>query len=477
MAGLMEKLALGEIHVRGEFEIVTKNELTGRVYQRVKEENTIHDAFYAYLRQAAIDAISNNINSIGTAPPNFGMNKTFQYCSPFNTIALTDGALASGAIDPQMGIDGTVLALGVDATSATSGTIYGTPTASEWYAHNHAVYKRWDWASANGNGTFSKILTTAGSMRTGNRFCTSIASGKDLFVKAAPSITLSGTVCGGQADDLWYVYSISTTSLTLRRIRLTASGLTQTDYTIASSSPTFTSGSFYDLYHSTLDSNVVYLVSGLYTTRYVHKINISTLTLVSNTTISTPYAKMSLGTAGYITSSDVIYMYGYTDATAHYGLHRYIYTASSATVDSGTQIASGTDWFLMPFTFTKWAYTSGNNAYLYNAVTGSISVLNISDGTHTVDYLSSASRLNTPFDVYKKHDVYVASSEGTYGLFKYNGYYYAVTYNIRAPVFQFARCIENLTPDFIVTTSKLLASTITKTSTQSMYVGYTLEFS
>lgn len=476
MGNIVEKLALGEMSVRGKFEIVTKNDLTGRIHQRVCEENTVHEAFYSFLRNAAIKSIAQNISSVGTPPPLFNNGDYQNNQVPFNKVMLTNGTLASGVIDPLVGIDGNILAYGYDTISVTSGTIYGVPTVSEWYATNHSIYKRWDWSSANGNGTFSKILTTAAHLRNGYHI-PSIASGRDLYFKVAPSVTFASTYCGGHSDDLWMVTSISTTSCNLRRIALTASGLVQTDYTITTSSPTFTSSTYYDLYHSTANSNIVYLVSGSTTTKYVHKINISTLTLVSNTTISTPYARMSYGTVGYIDSSDNIHMYGFTNTSGYYGMWLYVYTASTATVDSGTQISSTTAATAYGLTVIKYAYTSGNYIYAYSATSSQIFAFNKTTGAHTVSELNTSDKLNNSFDYYYKGSCFITSSTGNMGLFKYNGYYYTVYYYTSAPVYTYARCIADLTPDFIVTTSKLLSATVTKTSSQSMYIGYTLEFS
>lgn len=190
MAGQMEKIALGELALRGRVELEITDPLTGRPYYRFEDHNIVLDNLYQYLKTLCIAALCSYDGLYGYHPNTafsgasynlggpvsnyyglcFGLssysaqgnssyppstaNKTALKC-PVEAVSLTDGRAQPSGSDVR--IDGSVIATADLRTQVASGGTGGIFTYSKSYENFRKLYRRWDWASANGNGELSKI--------------------------------------------------------------------------------------------------------------------------------------------------------------------------------------------------------------------------------------------------------------------------------------------------------------------------------
>lgn len=189
----IEKIALGDLHISGHIDMQITNPLTGRPYYKFVDHNLVMDGLYKYLKVLCIASLCSYnggpytrrpITSIAGAPstaPYSGSsyNRAFscqvgstsesgdiQYppastsgarlTCPIDQILLTDGTSQPSAAD--VAVDGNIVAMADMCTVATSGTNKGIFSFSRSFESFTKLYRRWDWASTNGNGTISKIM-------------------------------------------------------------------------------------------------------------------------------------------------------------------------------------------------------------------------------------------------------------------------------------------------------------------------------
>ena len=192
----IEKIALGDLQIRGHIDMQITNPLTGRPYYKFEDHNLVMDGLYKYLKALCIaslctyngatyghrpmTAISGtpNVNPCtglnpyhasagfanyvhGTAetgsssyPPSTSSGARLR--SPIDMILLTNSAVEPSSTDALP--DGDITALADMRTVAESGSKYGTFTYARSLECYSKVYRRWDWTTANGNGSISKIM-------------------------------------------------------------------------------------------------------------------------------------------------------------------------------------------------------------------------------------------------------------------------------------------------------------------------------
>lgn len=192
----IEKIAIGDLQIRGHIDMQITNPLTGRPYYKFEDHNLVMDGLYKYLKALCIETLcaynggvyyyrpmtalsgtgdvepckglSPNYHSAGFtnyvsriadsgsdyAPPSNQSGSRIK--SPIDMILLTDSTAepSSNAVLP----DGNITALADMRTVATSGSKFGTFTYARSIECFSKVYRRWDWSSANGNGLISKIM-------------------------------------------------------------------------------------------------------------------------------------------------------------------------------------------------------------------------------------------------------------------------------------------------------------------------------
>ncbi len=186
---MLDRIAIGSLSLRGGIEMQITDPLKGRPYYRMEDHNLILDGLYNYLQQLCIFALTswdgnglaghpmtkhgsrssqityyqglcgyNNSNyavsGSDSLPPSDEYGGFLK--NPVEGIFITDSTAAPNAGD--VSIDGNVTALADFRTVVTSGSQYGTFTYTASRESFRDFYRRWDWTSANGNGTLSKIF-------------------------------------------------------------------------------------------------------------------------------------------------------------------------------------------------------------------------------------------------------------------------------------------------------------------------------
>ena len=230
MAGQMEKIALGELALRGRVELEITDPLTGRPYYRFEDHNIVLDNLYQYLKTLCIAALcsydgfyeyhpntalgGSNTNMGNPVSSFFGLSfginasypqgdssyplvsssaRTALKC-PVEAVSLTDGRAQPSSSDVRM--DGSVVATADLRTQVASGGKGGIFTYSKSYENFRKLYRRWDWASANGNGELSKIyLHTVASSLVPFLFHKSVSA------LSLPYGSISGWTAAGQVKN------------------------------------------------------------------------------------------------------------------------------------------------------------------------------------------------------------------------------------------------------------------------------------
>lgn len=264
MAGQMEKIALGELALRGRVELEITDPLTGRPYYRFEDHNIVLDGLYQYLKTLCIAALCSydglygyhpntalggsstrqstpveefyglSLGVYGSAvagsdrlPPTTRDERAALKC-PVEAVSLTDGRAEPAAGDMVM--DGTVIATADLRTQVASGVKNGVFTYAKSYENFRKLYRRWDWTSANGNGVLSKIYLHTFS-RTVPPF---------LFEKSVSALSLpyssigSWTTAGQVKNHILYCKGLNngTASFVLLTIEVGTAAMTAKEFTL-----------------------------------------------------------------------------------------------------------------------------------------------------------------------------------------------------------------------------------------------------
>ena len=186
---MLDQIAIGSLQLRGGIEMEITNPLKGRPYYRMEDHNLILDGLYNYLQQLCIFALTSwDGNGLAAHPMTksgsrnaqisyysgmCGYNSSTHYPTgssdyppadeqggflknPVEGVFITDSVVAPASGD--LCIDGNITAQADFRTVVASGSQLGTFTYSASHESFKEFYRRWDWTSANGNGTLSKIF-------------------------------------------------------------------------------------------------------------------------------------------------------------------------------------------------------------------------------------------------------------------------------------------------------------------------------
>lgn len=189
MANMMEKIAMGGLSLRGKIDLQITNVLTGRPYYKFQDHNLVLNGLYEYLKMLCIAALcsydgcytyrpmtclgmGNRANDPIMSSSGFAVGLNNSYVSgndrnppttssdavlkcPVERVVLTDG------MEPEYvgryGICGNIVAEADFRTAVSSGGKFGTFTYAKSLEDMRHIYRRWDWTSANGNGSISRI--------------------------------------------------------------------------------------------------------------------------------------------------------------------------------------------------------------------------------------------------------------------------------------------------------------------------------
>ncbi len=241
MADMMEKIAMGGLSMRGEIDLQITNPLTGRPYYKFQDHNMVLDGLYAYLKMLCIAALCsyggwyghrpmtclgasnqssnpmmdlsgfaiglNNYTSTGndTFPPSTSKSAVLK--CPVERVVLTDGVEPENS--GRYGICGNIVAEADFRTAVSSGGTQGTFTYAKSLEDMRRIYRRWDWTSANGNGTIGRIQLCSLS----NPF-PMFDTTKSLSMLKSPKT--SGTFIGSYENRLLFFQTLTSDMITIR---------------------------------------------------------------------------------------------------------------------------------------------------------------------------------------------------------------------------------------------------------------------
>lgn len=479
----LERIAFGDIEIVGNFGVVTVDERTGRVYQEVREKNFVFPQINNIIRNSILQLFT--MCNISTMPSSIfplfhsvGHASDHQHLGPlFENVMLTNGINPDSFIDPLMGIDGLIIAEASSNSVATAGTRWGAPTFSLWRATNNRVYRRWDWPSANGIGTFNKIVLS----RLNRREVREIANFTSLdflvsHVDTLPTSIPGGSV-GGDHPDCWRTLSMSSTVLSLGRFVINSNGMSYHVLNISRAELNFVPGNGNFMCRNANNSNIVYFISSSGSNIFnIHTIDITTLTLLSVRTITLTNANFGNGANSLlIFTNNLNQLQVYCNHLTNLGIMEFIINPDNGNIMSSRRMRS-------EITFGAWGLFSPSMVVL--SISGNIVYVSLGVQTFfafdTQTGLFTAGVNENPVTSiaatsYNKGGIIESGGTGI-GIprtFSFNNAFYNVRYST-ANSWQYMKHISNPTLDFVPTAAKRFSSPITKTSNHAMFVDYTL---
>lgn len=468
---MLERIMLGDIRVKGKFDIVVKDELTGRIAQELHEHNYVTPYTYAFMRSM----LMMRLMPTGFYMPYHQTESQYTEANyiPFYYFALTNGLAAEGTLDATQGIDGTVLAAGSISSSATSGTIWGAFNTAAMKITPSSMYKRWDWASTNGNGTFTKAMLLNRSKDWTPLYSHALAD--MVFNGFSGSILTTNYRLVTNEADVWAISVNGTaTSFTLYKRAFNGTSFDETTYSF-----TFRSNRNMALGHTFFcidktDSTKAYIGSSTF--NWYAYLDLSSGTVLYEGGMTQNGVCAGYNCAFYCDSSgNLRSVYWLTTGVYHGTMVKATGVWSGSLISHTNTNAGSYNGYVV-------ALISGNIAYCVNLETPGASVfytvVNLSTGAIFQDQIYTTSSTAIPL-LYLR-----IPSTGNFsnrGFITYNGTLYMVWYyysGTSAYNFLYLQEITEdiLSPKKIVCTEKLLSSSVTKTSSQSMYAGYTIEF-
>lgn len=191
---MLDRIAISDFEIRGHVDLQITNPLTGKPYYKFEDHNMVMDGLYTYLKTLCIialssynggpysyrpltsmagyagvkspyeygqliysfsDYITESANSGSATLPPSTSNGSRLKC-PIDQIVITDSLVSPSAND--VSVDGNIVAMADSRTAVSSGSKYGVFSYAKCIETFSKLYRRWDWASTNGNGALSKIM-------------------------------------------------------------------------------------------------------------------------------------------------------------------------------------------------------------------------------------------------------------------------------------------------------------------------------
>ncbi len=508
---MLDRIAVGSLQLRGGLELQITDPLKNRPYYRMEDHNLVLGGLYNYLQQLCIYALtswdgpgknghpltqhgmssgyvnyyqgfcgySNNYYTSGDS--NFSPSDrggTFLK-NPVEGVFITDSQSAPSAGDTE--IEGNIIAAADFRTAVTSGSQYGTFTFTSAYECFRKSYRRWDWTSANGNGTLSRIYLGMLSRALPN-FDRSLSK-----INTSNSVTVFPRFAGKIGNKTFHIVSSVNGVVTLKCVEydLSDGSLAEETYTIdfpglgATGIPA--TNNLYFSVQASPHNNCVYVMPNTVTTTNdwsIAELNLST----GNSTIKNIVSKSGSSTMRimYSTSSTNFYSQnvGFARVDENGLLYFGHYNGYMSRIDLTQE--SGEATFL---------FSAGNAYYreeIFHGGTGIIETLSVgstpsdfhmiimcADGyrwelLYNGSYLTT-NQLNTA-TIYSSSLICKGGDLGSF-LFEDGGYWLLVRV---CSTFVMIDAIESSSPLLQAMTSKLLDEPVTKND-MPMYVGYTLE--
>lgn len=191
---MLDRIAISDFGIRGHVDLQITNPLTGKPYYKFEDHNMVMDGLYTYLKTLCIIALSSYNGGPYSYRPLTSMagysgirypyesrpasrsfsdyitdsapsgnanlppsnNNGSRLNCPIDQIVITDSLVSPSAND--VSVDGNIIAMADSRTAVSSGSAYGVFSYARCIESFSKLYRRWDWASANGNGVLSKIM-------------------------------------------------------------------------------------------------------------------------------------------------------------------------------------------------------------------------------------------------------------------------------------------------------------------------------
>lgn len=468
MAGITEQISLGQIGVEGRFTVSLQDALTGKTKERVDDENMVCVGMGDYMRKLCTAMLGSVASNYSYIPYQNSMFAGQNYLSSIvNSVSLTDGTLPA-SFNHRL-LDGTVIAQGNANNSAQAGSIYGALGYASLRQSSTEIYKRWDWASGNGNGTFSKIALHA------ERFCgTSTYDG--VMANTYCEIPRNVAAYSVWHNEVWVCTAADNKKITFDRYTLDPRATTVAkdsfDIDIESFATVYSSWSnsynkAYIVLRSKADSDTVFLfpansvsragelITGTTQRRFYayYKYKQSTGQVSAVTIVTEKPNNRMVGVGNiYLDAQDRPHIMGfiYNEAGAsEYGLYRL----------TGTAVTKVRALETYPTEMIIYGFAEGE-------ITGNVLQFASSSYIHEIDLLTGKN---------KQGNGYFGNLGWNTIHFYDGGTWYAVSSNKEgAPKFTWVeKCNSPLDVIFLATERRLDYS-ITKTANETMYVGYSL---
>lgn len=515
---MLDRIAIGDFGISGHVDLQITNPLTGKPYYKFEDHNMVMDGLYTYLKTLCIIALSSYnggpyynrpltsmAGSSGTRVPyesnpqrrSFSdyieesaesgnaklppstINGSRLNC-PIDQIVITDSLVSPSAND--VSVDGNIIAMADSRTAVPSGGAYGIFSYAKCIETFSKLYRRWDWASANGNGVLSKIMLcqTTPILRQFDMNSSIASTESDIKSRGLDAIVGEYAIKSSYTNS---IFSISVYKIDMNTPSIKMIGTI--DFSNTGLTSTVTEGKYSIIPTSATTAVIIPNSVSDKTKLHVYKVDLSTCEILS--------ARELYGTSSATSSNPIELSY----STLKHENNPSAYMNSSGDIIVITYRYT----YKVPDSGDKLEYISGNNNsnrfndirnWLYHyAYINNKSVCSIVEFGDTIRFISGSTyyTINTTAPSFTTESIsnYVLTYNKFFDnntiiflgfsepMFTLDSPYRIVGISSKAntPYIQVDKVIS---PDFLkVMTARLLPEPITKQD-MPMYVGYTLNF-